>query len=144
MGSDQFFERNGGEDVAVVDEEGFVRDPGLDVFEAAAGFEEGWFVEEIDGVSAPEAVGGGVAVEGSEGGGVRVRVAEGLPDIGQVVGVYGEAGDSGVEASVEDPVGEGAVEEWDEGFGDAVGHRLKPCAESCAEDECLSHGDCFG
>jgi hypothetical protein len=58
---DEFFEGKGGEDVAVVDEEGFVRDPGLDVFEAAAGFEEGWFVEDIDGVSAPEAVGGGVA-----------------------------------------------------------------------------------
>lgn len=85
-----------------------------------------------------------MAVECGEGEGGRVWVAEGLPDIGQVVGVYGEAGDSCVEAGVEDPVGEGAVEEWDEGFGDAVGHRLKPCAESCAEDECLSHGDCFG
>lgn len=48
MLGDELVDGDVGEDVAIVDDERIVPDEGGDVFDAAAGFEENFFVEEVE------------------------------------------------------------------------------------------------
>ena len=93
VGLDEFSEGEVAEDVSVVDEEGFAGDPGGDVFDAAAGFEEDFFVEESEGHSPVGFCGEGL-----------------FPGVGEVVGVDGDFFNSGGAAMVEGVGDEGAVE----------------------------------
>lgn len=116
VGGDEVGDSDVGQDVAVVDEKGVVADEGGDVLDAASGFEEVFFVEEVKVDSAIASLG-----EGS------------LPLFVQVMGVDGDFFDSGREEVVEGMSRHGAMKDGHEGFGDRVGHGLEAGAESGSE-----------
>ncbi len=113
-------ERQVGEDVAVIDPEGFVaRQQVGDVFDAAGGFEQHGLVAEMERAAAVGVVG--------EGGGVS---------LGAVVRVDDETLDAGVgDEVVEGESDERLADHRHERFWQCVGERAQPGAEAGAEDE---------
>ena len=122
MLSDEFFDSYVGEDVAVVDEEGILSDEGGDVFDAATGFEENFFVEEVELEPAIGAVGEGA-----------------VPFFMEVMGVDGYFLDAGREQVVESMGGHGTMKDGDEGLGDGVGHGLETSSKSGTEEKGFLH-----
>lgn len=122
MAGDEPVDREVGDDVTIVNEDGVALDPIGDVFNTATSFEEGRFVEERQ--------------LGSAIGSLRESF---LPCFVEVMSVDGEVGNSGIEAVVEDVGDERAIGEGDEGFGQGIGEGLQACAQSSSEKKCFPH-----
>lgn len=122
MSGDELVDRDVGEDVAVVDEDGVGPDEGGDVFDTAAGLEEVFFMEKVEVDAAIVAVGEGA-----------------VPFFVQVMGIDGDLGDSGGEEVIEGVGGHGAVKDGHQGLGHGVGHGLEAGSETGAEEESFLH-----
>jgi len=146
MGGNEAVEAEIGQDVGVVDEDGLVADPGFDVLQASAGFEEDRFVEEGDRRVAVDRSGGRGRAQRIEGGRRRRAVISGGvgeepdPFFGEMVGVDGEFADSGVEGVVESVCDEGPVHDRDERLGKAVGEGAESGSQPGAQEKGLRHG----
>jgi hypothetical protein len=122
VAGDEFVDAEIGEDVAVVNEEGFVTDEVGDVFDAAAGFEEVWLVEELQCHAAIALVAKGF-----------------LPLFMEVVGIDGDVENAGLGEVIEGMHREGAVEDGHEGFWHGVGEGAQAGSETGSKEEGFCH-----
>ena len=123
VGGDELVDADIGEDVAVVDEDGFGPDEGGDVLDAAAGFEKVFLVKKVELDAAVFGVGEGA-----------------VPFLMKVVGIDRDLGDAGGVQMVEGMGGHGAVKDWHQWLGHGVGHGLEAGSETSAEEEGFLHG----
>ena len=122
VGGNELVDADVGEDVAVVDDDGLVRDEGSDVLDAATGFEKVFLVEKVEFDPAILGVG-----EGS------------VPFLMKVVGIDGDFGNASGEKVVKGVGGHGAVKDGDQWLGHGVGHGLEAGSETGAEEEGFLH-----
>jgi len=115
---DEAIDFQGGQDVAVADEERFGLDPGFDVPEPPSGFEKDRFVKEGEWCTSIGPVG-----------------ERFLPFPGQVVSVDGELLDSGGQAVVEKVLYQGPVKDRDERFGKNIGERTQTRAQTGSKEK---------
>jgi len=117
MRQDQLVQRQGGKDIAIVDEQGFVTHPALDVFQSTAGLQQHGLVEQRE----------------------IPACAETLPRLRQMMRVDREPVDPGALTRFHGPCRQRPVVQRHQGLRKVVGERSEPGSQPGTQDKSLRH-----